>query len=215
MVLCSNCWHSEVKPIIAIDLDGTIADYHGSLFRFAEQWFGVFDTQWSATYHGQCKLARHMDVTDDDYRRMKLAYRQGGMKRTMPIFGGAREMIQSLQGLGAEVWITTTRPYNKFDSTDPDTREWLRRHEIAFDGLIYDDDKYRVLTEAVDPERIVTVVDDLPENCVRAEELGIPAVMLVNRYNMAIKYDGRRCVNIGDLCKYLQEQLEGWRLTYG
>ena len=66
MVVCSECWHVEVKPIVAIDLDGTIADYHGSLFRFAEQWFGVLDTNWANTYHGQVKLARHMGVTDDE-----------------------------------------------------------------------------------------------------------------------------------------------------
>jgi hypothetical protein len=57
-----------------------------------------------------------------------------------PIIGG-QTFVDTLRAEGAEVWLTTTRPHDRFDRVDPDTREWCRRNGINFDGLLYDGDK--------------------------------------------------------------------------
>lgn len=178
---CSEC-SRRVRPIVAIDLDGTLGDYHGHLQRFAEEYWGV-DLAGNVYAGDQAHRDYYASLGFPfrEFREMKLAYRQGGQKRTMPVFAGAAELVNYLRAAGAEVWLTTTRPYLRLDGVDPDTREWLRRNGIEYDGLLYDEDKYRVLAEHVDPERVVAVLDDLPEQILVAAEAFGPMIPIWKR----------------------------------
>jgi len=157
-MLCSNC-RETVLPVVAIDIDGTLADYHNHLLDFA---VGYFDREFPRDWDGTGDWEEHLGLTRSEYREMKLAFRQGGQKRNMPIFPGAMESMQAIHSMPVELWITTTRPWMRHDSTDPDTREWLRRNMIPYDRLLYDDNKYQRLAELVGKERVILVVDDLP-----------------------------------------------------
>lgn len=171
---CSRC--SEIiKPIVAVDIDGTLGDYHGTFMSFAREWLGrgtwidfsrptrvpeKYDAHlwqfgdWVSAYFGIDKAI---------YRQIKLAYRQGAQKRIMPIFTGAQALCWSIRDAGAELWITTTRPYLSLDNVVPDTVAWLKRHDIEYDGMLFDDDKYSKLHERVDPDCVVAIFDDIPE----------------------------------------------------
>lgn len=210
---CTDC-SRLVKPVVALDIDGTMGDYFGSLFDFAERWLGRGWQSWRFSYDGSTKLARHMGITDEEYRAMKLAYRQGGGKRMMPMIEGASSLSHLLRREGAEVWITTTRPYNRFDSTDPDTREWLRRNGVYYDHLIYDDDKYARLLESVQAERVVAVLEDLGENYDRAAELGLRPILAGSQYNRAIHRDVTSS-NLEHAGTIILEYLKAWRLKHG
>lgn len=168
-MLCTNC-SKIVKPIVAVDIDGTMGDYHGHFLNFALAYMGrpeAIDWMDPVPYTGRIKFSEwfteYFNVSLEEFRRIKLAYRQGGQKRSMPIYRGAADMVKSFREAGAEVWITTTRPYLRIDNIDPDTRAWLSRHEIDMDGLVYDDFKYEQLAEMIDPTRVAAVVEDLRE----------------------------------------------------
>ena len=85
--------------------------------------------------------------------------------------------------MGAEVWITTTRPYLRLDNVDPDTRHFLRRNRIQYDGLLYGEDKYKRLAKIVGADRIIMVLDDLPEMIEQARSIGLPTLMKAQPYN--------------------------------
>jgi hypothetical protein len=170
---CSVCSH-PVNPIVAIDVDGTLGDYHGHFLRFASNWLHNDDDAIKlqlemslSMYDGTETFSSYcMDIMDIDlatYRLIKLAYRQGGMKRTMPINKWATAVTHFVRACGAELWITTTRPYLSLDNIVPDTVEWLSRHGIVYDHMLFDEDKFAVLANRVDSERVVAVLDDLPE----------------------------------------------------
>lgn len=206
---CSNCAR-HVKPVVALDIDGTLSEYHEPLLAFAEGWLGKYVMR---RYDGSCSLAEWMGVTPDVYRAVKLAYRQGGMKRVQPMYPDAQDLVFTLLGAGCEVWITTTRPYNRFDSTDPDTREWLRRNVGEFgthyDGLIYDDHKYERLLEAVGPDRVIGIVDDLPEQVSSADALGLMPLFIHREHN---QHSGGM-TKVSDLkyaARVLTQRAEGW-----
>ena len=76
--------------------------------------------------------------------------------------------MNQVRGMGAEVWIATSRPWMRLDNIDPDTRHWLQRNSIPWDYMIYGDDKYHQLVDRVDRTRIVGVVDDLKDQCEEA-----------------------------------------------
>ena len=180
---CSKC-STNIKPVVAVDIDGTLGDYHGHFTKFAEGYFG---RPLNRSYDGGVEFHEALGIPLHEYRDAKLAYRQGGLKRTMPVYSGAGILVRQLRQV-AEVFITTTRPYLRLDQTDPDTRFWLAKHGIEYDGLLYDEDKYERLTSIVDPTRVVAVLDDLSEQYDAAKHIYGPRVPILrrNEYNDAM-----------------------------
>lgn len=181
------------KPVVALDIDGTTGDYHGHFLRFAEGWYGRPMPSPNEINPG-LPLHRFMRTQKKTYRECKLAYRQGGMKRTMPCYPGASELTRAIRKAGAEVWICTTRPYLRLDNIDPDTREWLRRNKVQYDAVIYGEDKYKELVRQVGIDRIVAIADDLPEMVRAAQKLGVANIYLRDQpYNRHMDNDVDGC----------------------
>lgn len=169
-------------PIVALDIDGTIGDYHGHFLRFAEAWYGrpmpdPADAQYGLSLH------KFMRTSKATYRQCKLAYRQGGLKRSMPVYEGASELTKAIRKAGAEVWIATTRPYLRLDNIDPDTRHFLRRNGIQYDAVLYGEHKYRDLVRNAGANRVALVIDDLPEMIEQAIGRLLPSLLRDQPYN--------------------------------
>lgn len=194
-MLCSRC-STPVRPVVAIDIDGTLAEYHTHFVTFAELWLGAFGD--FPTYDGAepyrewfCQV---YDVDVTTFRSIKLAYRQGGLKRTQPPRTGALRLLRDVRDESAEVWLTTTRPHDRFDRVDPDTRDWLRRYGVEFDGLLYSGDKMKELARRVERGRVVAVVDDQPDILAEARSLfgGAVPVMAAGDHNEESSWGGLR-----------------------
>lgn len=193
-------------PVVALDIDGTLGDYHGHFLRFAEGWLGREMPDPSEINMG-LPLHKFMRVSKARYRECKLAYRQGGLKRSMPVYPGAAQLTRALRRNGAQVWICTTRPYLRLDNIDPDTKEWLRRNRIQYDAVLFGEDKYHELARQVPPERIIAVADDLPEYAEAAENLGIGPIYLRDQPYNAITPAEFRGWNRFDSCFDLRDEL--------
>jgi hypothetical protein len=219
---CSKC-SEVVRPVVAIDIDGTLGDYHTHFINFLRQYNGLDSLWYDAHGYGYdgvlhfsewCSLLYGVSI--GEYRQIKLAYRQGGLKRSMPAFSGIDWIMRVIEGSNAELWVTTTRPYLRLDGIDPDTRFWLDRQAIKYNGLLYDEDKYRVLADRIDPARVVAVLDDLPEQIEVAEGLfGQHAVIhRSTTYNSGYQ----RKPNVDSLQKAagkIDNRLTEWRRRYG
>jgi hypothetical protein len=190
-MICTKC-NELIKPVVAIDIDGTLGNYHAHFLNFAEDYIGhpIVDP-----YLGERPFKEwFLEVTEQRehvWHDIKLAYRQGGQKRSMPVYRGAADLCDGILAAGAELWITTTRPYIRHDNVDPDTREWLRRNAITFDYLIYDGAKYQKLADLVDRERVVVVMDDLVEELENADRaLGREkAILRKTKWNARTTWD--------------------------
>lgn len=211
MTRCTSC-SALIKPVVAIDIDGTLADYHSHFSKFAHIWLG--DRLVRSHYDGSepyrdwfCK-AFAVDVTT--FRAIKLAYRQGGMKRNMPMYPGAPALLEGLRRLGVEIWLTTTRPWERFDRVDPDTREWLRRNRLEYDALLYDENKMDRLAECVDPERVVAVLDDQSDQLAAASAKGWTAIMRVTRYNAADSWQGETVGSLPEAGRRICKEVDQW-----
>jgi hypothetical protein len=170
-------------PVIALDIDGTCGDYHAHFTWFIEQWTGRPMPD-PAQYTGGVPFHKHLGVSRATYNDAKLAYRQGGIKRWMPVYDGIGDFTRYVRGQGVAVWICTTRPYLRLDNIDPDTRHWLtKRAHIQYDAVLYGEHKYRDLVRAVGADRVVVAYDDLPAMIEQAESLGIHTWMRAQPYN--------------------------------
>lgn len=174
-----------LRPVVALDLDGTLFRWHEDFLEFAHIWlFGRREPgreDWFMVT--QSDMARHMKVDKATYRAVKLAYRQSGLKRDLQPFQHAHTLVHAVRATGAEVWVCTTRPYLRLDNIDPDTQELLRRNRMTVDGVIFGEHKYRDLVQLVGAERVVGVLDDLPEMVIQAREQNLNAMLIKRDHN--------------------------------
>ena len=201
-------------PVVALDIDGTAGDYHSHFTWFAELYAGKPMPDPKA-FTGGVPFHRHLGVSRSTYNTMKLAYRQGGFKRSMPVYEGIGEFSRYVRSKGCQLWICTTRPYLRLDNIDPDTRHWLtKRAGIQYDGILYGQHKYRDLAKAVGRERVVVVYDDLPEMFRQAFTVGLPAVLRDQPYNVS---SGINPVarNVDDMRELFDKRLTEWRDHHG
>jgi FMN phosphatase YigB (HAD superfamily) len=199
----------QLKPVVGIDIDGTLAEYHSWFLRFAEMYLGRELPPYEEM--DQDSLWRHAHIAKSTYRQIKLAYRQGGMKRSMPAYPNAAGLTRALRKAGAEIYIATTRPYLRLDNIDPDTRHWLRRNRIQFDGVLFGENKYRRLARLVGSERVVAVLDDLPELCGQAFSVGVQPILINRPHNAGIRADCEHVDNLFEAEELLTKLIGEWR----
>lgn len=171
-------------PVVALDIDGTLGAYHRHFTEFAQQWTGKTMPD-PEELTGGVPFHKHLGISKTTYRKIKLAYRQGGLKRSMPVYPQVGELTRCIRECGCQVWIATTRPYLSLDNIEPDTKHWLReRAHAQYDNVLFGENKYRDLVKAVGKDRVVMVVDDLPVMVDQALDLGLRAYIRTQPYNV-------------------------------
>lgn len=205
---CSDC-SKVVRPIVVVDIDGTLAMHHEDITRFCSRYYDKAPPTFP--YDGSESFADYLGLPIDEYRAMKLAYRQGGNKRFVKPYPGAADFMKGLWTIGVEIWVATTRPYQRLDNIDPDTREWLRRNDMKIDGLLYGDDKYDQLVETVDPVRIVAVFEDLDEQMLIGTKLLLPMFQVYRPHNEAIRWFGG---SLDEAFCYARDRQTDWNIAH-
>lgn len=208
---------SATAPVVALDIDGTMGKYHqhfvwflSNIYLPGEQGGSWWPPNWDRSHEGEFSEALGMDKTL--YRQAKLAYRQGGLKRSLPQFrsdlsaGGLLWHVQDIRQMGVQIWICTTRPWLRLDAIDPDTRYWIERNVGRVDGVLFGEDKYLDLIDNVGKDRILGVVDDLPENVTRADEIGLRWALRAGPHNVWWNPEVPRLGSIVDI----KEQVKLW-----
>lgn len=196
-------------PIVACDIDGTLGDYHTHFLNFAQEWYGR-DMPDPKDINPGLPLHKFMGTSKATYRQCKLAYRQGGLKRSIPAYDFASGVSREVRKAGAEFWICTTRPYLRLDNVDPDTRHWLRRNGIQYDAVLWGPHKYRDLAKAIDPSRVVAVLDDLPEMVEQALNLGLNAYIRDQPYNVHYTR-AKRVYDLAEAGDRMIESIREWK----
>jgi hypothetical protein len=218
-MICTKC-SDPIRPIVAIDIDGTLGDYHNHFAKFARDWLNkdpakaglsMFDYDGSES-HGDW-FCRTFDVDRTTFRAIKLAYRQGGQKRIMPIYRGAADLLDMANRRDCEVWITTTRPWERFDRIDPDSRHWLDKHDLVYDVLMFDEAKMLELHRRVDPGRVVMILDDQVDVLYQARNLFSPSVPVIagGMHNSGVRWGGRGVDSLIGAQVMLEKRVQQWR----
>jgi hypothetical protein len=206
---CSEC-SREIKPVVSVDIDGVLGEYHDHFVNFA-QWYTGETLRWD--YPGEpLEFSEHLRLRKELYREIKMAYRQGGMKRSMPLRPGARLFMDHLSKIDVEVWIATTRPWQRLDNIDPDTRHWLDRNTLTYEYMIYGEDKYSQLTQLVDRERLIMIVEDEYTQCGRAQDLtDMSTVWQPDSVHTSAMPWPNQFKTFFELTKIIDKKLEEWR----
>jgi hypothetical protein len=195
-----------LRPIVGVDIDGTLALYHEHFIRFFSKWVGQ---DIDPRYDGSVPLYKWCGVSKDTYRKGKLAYRLGGLKRSMPVYPYAADTLREWRRAGALVAICTTRPFLSLEAVEKDTLHFLRRNGLQHDFVIHGEKKYHELAR-FGTDRIAFVVDDLPEMVQQAHRLGMPAILRHQRYNEDFEWMPA-VGSVWQLCEVGLQHIEAWK----
>lgn len=196
-------------PVVALDIDGTLAAYHEH-FRWFAQLYLCRPVDITYTNEMQGEFSEALGLEKAVYRDIKLAYRQGGLKRSLPIFEGVAKMVADIRREGYQVWICTTRPWLRLDNIDKDTAFWLAVNDVQYDGVLFGEEKYQDLVDIVGINRVVCVVDDLPAQVVQAQILGVPAVMRTGLHNEYIPFERSRVADTPTMQDFIFNQIHNF-----
>lgn len=208
-----------LAPVVAIDLDGSLGRYHDHFVWFLETiyfpGYRIGPLLWE-TQKGEFSKALGMDKAI--YRDAKLAYRQGGLKRCMPTFADDHIPLsfRTIRELGVQIWITTNRPWMRLDNIDKDTKFWIDQNCGEVDGVIFSQEKYDDLIDNVGKDRILGVLDDLPENIIAARERNLNTAIRTGDHNhwwetsVLCPPDVRRIYNLSTFVHIVRQWKEEW-----
>lgn len=209
-----------MRPVVALDIDGTLLEYHKHFLRFAAQYFGHDpDDPGYLDYDARMPMHKHLKVSKVSYRACKMAYRRGEMKRSLPALPAplpqAGELTRQIRRWDCDIWLCTTRPYLSYDQIDDATRHNLRRNGVVYQGIIWGEHKYRELVRTVGGERVAAVLDDLPEMCQQAVSLKLPVGFALRPHNRlqysALGWPWPAMENHTETLAWLRVQVDKWK----
>ena len=171
------------RKIVAVDIDGVLFRYVDSFLDFVERETGVdlVNLRKPETPN----LYDHLSGILGYGRLLQLKdrYRQSGQKRNGYLLSGAREFLMNLKQKGFTIILLTARPYKKYKRLYADTIEWLKKYELPYDGIVWNERKNEVIYQEF-PD-LAFMVEDMSEKAESVARLGCKVYLLDRSYNQA------------------------------
>ena len=118
------------------------------------------------------------DVFDWDIEAVYEFLREGGITvfTDAEARKGARETLTALREAGHEIVVLTARQKSWFVNPEKVSRDWLEKRKIPYDEIVAGETEKGMYCIT---HGISVLIDDNAETCIRAQELGVRAVLLV------------------------------------
>jgi uncharacterized HAD superfamily protein len=175
-----NWWRRIDKPIVGLDLDGVMANYTKGLIEYInKELHNDFDT--SVVYY---RIEDHLSgVSKEVFNKLLDGFRTTGQKRYLDIFPGAKRFVQLLRHNGYSVILLTARPYKIYKRMFSDTIYWLKKNNIEYDAILFNDDKGNTLINTFGAEKIRFFVEDNLRQANAISKKDVKVYMLNKTYN--------------------------------
>lgn len=186
---------------IAIDIDDTLTCV--DRVTAVENYIAANNLPFRITDPDSHALIGLCDWTREDVTRF---IRSGGIRTftEAPARKGAKETIAKWKAAGHEIVILTARITEWFSDPVGISRKWLDENGILYDGVVAD---VWEKGEYCLSHGIGILIEDNFEICKKAQDLGVKAVMFVDRHNLAhakeIDYAGPTWAHIASAVEYI------------
>lgn len=169
--------NKELKDdIIAIDIDGILAEYKKGMAEYFGQRLGKkIELDRLSGSDIKSEIIDLTGITIEQYYEIKRDYRTGGMKATLEPIKEAIEFVNKLNK-DHSIILVSNRPAKKYNTVMVDTYVWLIINGVKFDRLLFGDDKLEKLIEY--GKKIKCFVEDDLHNAKEISRLGIPVYLL-------------------------------------
>lgn len=162
----------ESTKICGLDIDGVLNLY-------PDPWVDYLNKQLGENFQDLNEAKEQVSYTA--YKDLKWAYRESGIKATLEVRPGAKEVLERLKSMEYDILILTSRPFAQHPCLFKQTVDWLALRELPYDGIIFGDDKYvKVLTQV---PNLRFLVDDHRYHAMQVARWGYNSFLVDNIYN--------------------------------
>ncbi len=169
--------------VAALDLDGVLAAYPEHWLEYLERHAPLMRN----TAIEEFSLVTGVPgIPREEYTKLKHRYRSTGEEVNVPPLPGAVEFTHALRAQGYQIVIVSARPVDRYKRLYSDSIRWLRKHDIAYDAVLWDSNKEDRIIK--DLPIVDFVLDDDPTNVERLVKAGINAFLFDRPYNRQPQY---------------------------
>lgn len=116
---------------------------------------------------------------------------KSGRFRELPPIEGAGEALREIASWGWKIVVITARPQWQYKRLYADTLEWLQKHDMPHDLILFNKDKVEAIYEHIAPVWPVAFVEDHERNARHLSAAGVPVLLYDTPKNRHIE-DGER-----------------------
>jgi len=198
----ARCERVELErhtKLIVSDLDGCIADL--------SSWQDEMDRQRGNAPMNDATLAMLEKLKEEFYRC-------GGFLNLPPI-PGAIEATKKIREAGYKLAIITARPDWQYKRVYADTIQWLQKHDIQYDLILFQKDKAEAVVDHIFPARPLCFVEDRSKHAIEVASIGVQVLFLTSgKSELAPHPLIQRVQGWGEIVEYINATQDG-RSEYG
>jgi len=174
----------EDKNVIAIDLDGCIAAYPKSYYDFIFKRTGKrIKDDGSYNVYGNVAAV----LGEKRAKLLKHEYRESGQKRFISCINDPAKLTAKLKKLGFKIIILSARPYKEYSRIAGDTMFWLKRNNIKFDALFFDENKDDKIIQKF--PKLNFMIEDDGNNALKIAQKGYKVFLVNKLYNQGVSHE--------------------------
>ncbi len=187
--------------VLAVDLDGVVADFTAGLRPIAAEWLGVpLHALTDDVSYGFPEW--DLDVSGGYEMLHRFAVKERHLFRNLPPVRGAPAALRRLSTQGVRIRIVTHRLYIPWFHREAveQTTEWLEHHGIPYWDLCFMRDKAAVGADLY--------LEDSPSNIEALRNDGHPTIVMVNSTNADLP--GPRALDWLEMEAHINTAIDEW-----
>ncbi len=149
---------------------------------------------------GNARTLQMMEAWKDDW------YKSGRFKELDAILG-ARSALTLISGRGYKIVIVTARPQWQYKRLYADTLEWLQKHSIPHDLILFNKDKVEAIYDHIAPAWPVAFIEDHERNARHLSAVGVQVLLFDRPHNQDMEPTANvtRVKDWDEVIEYLEE----------
>jgi len=171
--------------ILAVDIDGVIADYVDGYERF------LIEDNWPLSNipdHSSYNLAEVYGIPKDIEEEAKRKFQEFGGFKWLSVFDDSRECLEWARELGYKIVLVSARPYLEIRRIYSDTLFWLENNGIPYDAIFWGKDKADIIFSNLYPVMPTWFIEDRDKHAIELANEGILVLLIDRPYNQGVKH---------------------------
>jgi|LSQX01.1.fsa_nt_gb uncharacterized HAD superfamily protein len=170
----------EDENVIGVDIDGVLCNYPEDFVKFMERETGKDLSSFTLKEYNLYSALGEI-LGEKTIRELKHKFRISGEKSNLSVVKGAREGLSFLKSKGYTIVLLTARPYKEYPRMFADTMEWLKKNELPYDAILWDEDKLSKITREF--PKINFMIEDHLGNSEKIARKGYKVFLIDKTYN--------------------------------
>lgn len=175
-----------MKPRIAVDVDGVLADSDGPLCHEVNKRLEILADP-KHCEHYFCVDDWVSEKVEDSTEFIGSIFWKDGFLRELPVYLNALPAMKRLAGIAKEVHIVTARNTVRNPTCKEQTKFWLDKYGFVYDKIAYTEEK----AEYCRIHQIKYIVDDAPHQAEACAAAGIGVFLINKPYNQKVVATGK------------------------